>query len=226
MKKLLSITLFFASLSIGLAGNVSAAGNPCNQIYGGGVDVCGQAANVQVTKTVLRPGKGGQFVPNLTASDPKYSLGDTISFQINVQNKGNSPIPHLTILDEFPQEASFLSGDGSYDASNRTLTIGLDNLASGASKTYTITAQAVNSTSNPGVVCPKNTVEVASQNAVLDTATSQFCIEKPIGTTLPTPQVFGTPPMKQTPPTGPEMLPLIGLLPAGGLGFLLRRRGK
>ena len=64
-----------------------------------------------------------------------------------------------------------------------------------------------------------------SDNNQQSSDNSQFCIQKPVlGETKGGLKVFPAPSVTTTPPTGPEMLPLIGLIPTGVLGFILRKK--
>lgn len=55
---------------------------------------------------------------------------------------------------------------------------------------------------------------------------SEFCVQTQV-TPTPTPKgfpVFPAPVITRTPPTGPEVLPLIGIASSGILGWILRRK--
>jgi hypothetical protein len=58
------------------------------------------------------------------------------------------------------------------------------------------------------------------------TDNSQFCVEKSVATTKGGLPVYPAPAMSQTPATGPEMLPLLGLIPGALGGLILRRKAS
>jgi hypothetical protein len=53
---------------------------------------------------------------------------------------------------------------------------------------------------------------------------SQVCIQNSVPTTKGGLPVYPAPNMSQTPATGPEMLPLLGLIPGALGGLILRRK--
>jgi len=101
-------------------------------------------------------------------------------------------------------------------------------LTAGESKTFTVTAKTADQgqiPSDQGITCVVNQVMATSDNGQQSSDNSQFCIQKPVlGETKGGLKVFPAPAITTTPATGPEMLPLIGLIPSGALGFLLRKK--
>lgn len=213
MKKL--ITLFSSAFVIlALAGTAHAAGTNCQIIYGGG-EVCPPASGFNIEKKALQP----SALPNTD-----------VTFQITVTNTGSQTIPTLTVTDTLPDFLNFKSGPGSFDASKKTITYTVDNLAPGQSNTQTIVVTTADSKvlpSDKSTVCVPNHVVVVNKSGDTDAASAQVCIEKQV---VPPTTKGGLPimpvPQKQfqAPPTGPEMLALIGLIPAGLGGFMLRRK--
>lgn len=222
MKKILSI-IFLTLLVIALKPQAVSA--DCTQIYGGGTSCPTYSFSIQ--KLVQKPGKGGgNFVNNLSINDPKYAPSQNVKFQVNIKNTGSETIPTLTVTDTFPQFVSYVSGPGNFDSNNKTLNFTISNLNSGQSVTYTIVGKIADTNSMPsdqGIICLTNQVNGTDNNNNTDSASSQFCITKPVlGTSIP--QVLPAPKVIKTPATGPEMLPLIALLPAAFGGFILRRK--
>lgn len=231
MKKLilsLSIVAFlaFAGNSFAAAGVYGGYGVPCQPIYGGG-ETCVSKGNILINKTVQNPQSKG-FVDNLSLSnDPKYGPDSTVTFQLTVSNTGDKELKDIDVTDSFPSYLSFVSGPGTFDTNSKTLTFNIPSLKANESKSYTIKGKVVNSSSLPAdqaVNCVVNQAKaIADRQESSDL--SQFCIEKTVTTTKGGIPVMDAPKgLKQTPSTGPEMLALIGLIPAGLGGLYLRRK--
>src|SRR4030042_6518487 len=188
----------------------------CQPIYGGG-ETCIQVGPVTINKTVKNP-KTNAFVDNLGVNDPKYSPSSTVTFNLTVTNTGGSNISKTTVKDIFPQFTDFVSGSGSFDANTKTLSFDIKDLKAGESRTFTVqgkTATTDQLPSSQGITCVVNQATATSDNGQQSSDNSQFCIEKPVlGVTKGGLKVAPAPSMAVTPPTGPEMLPLIGLVPS------------
>lgn len=203
----------------------------CQPIYGGG-ETCASASKFILDKKVLNPvkTKGGveSYVDNLFIKDSKYTSGQNIKFQLVVTNTGDSAISELALSDILPSYVDFVSGPGTYDANARTLNSKILNLNANESRKYIVEVKVKNADSLPsdqGTVCVVNQAIVNSGNDE-SRDNSQFCIEKPATTTKGGLPVLPAPNMTQTPATGPEMIPLLGLIPAALGGLFLRRRSK
>lgn len=230
MKKTLVIGL---ALTFGLmtAGNsfASYGSEACQPIYGGG-ETCQSSSKFTLDKKVLNPTsntKGGteQFVDNLSINDAKYAAGQTVKFQLTVTNTGNTTLNELTLTDLLPGYVTFVSGPGSFDKNTNTLTLKVLNLNPNESRAYIVAAKVKDANllpSGQGVVCMVNQAKAISGNDE-SRDNSQFCVEK---ITKGGFTVMQPPTMTKTPATGPEMLPLFGLIPAAFGGFLLRRKSK
>lgn len=229
MKKLLLIAASFGIMSLSFAVNASAD-TSCQPIYGGG-ETCVQVGNITLNKTVKNP-TSGAFVDNLNVNDPKYAPASTVSFKITVTNTGNSAISTTTVKDTLPNYVTFVSGPGSFDANTKVLTFTVNNLGAGASQTFDVQAKVADQGSLPtdqGVVCVVNQASATTNDNKQSSDNAQFCIEKPgqPGTTTKGGlKVFPAPKVVTTPATGPEMLPLIGLIPGGALGLFLRKKSS
>ncbi|MEK7573264.1 MAG: DUF11 domain-containing protein [Patescibacteria group bacterium] len=227
MKKLLLISLMTGIMSLSSAG-ITNADTSCQPIYGGG-ETCVQVGNLSVNKTVKNPSTGA-FVDNLNINDPKYSPTSAVDFQITVTNTGSGNISSIEVKDTLPSYVTFVSGPGSFDGNTKVLTFTVNNLGAGQSQTFNVSAKVVDQGSLPadqGVTCVVNQASATSNDNKQSSDNSQFCIEKP---TQPAPttkgglKVFPAPKVVSTPATGPEMLPLIGLIPSGVLGLFLRKK--
>lgn len=224
MKKLLLILSFLPLLFFT---QTALADVICQPVYGGG-QTCITTGNILITKKVQNP-QTGQFVNNLTVNDPKFSPGNTVTFKIFLQNTGGTTILQTKISDVIPSFTTFVSGPGIFDSNSRNLTFTVDNLTPGETREVaTIQVNVMDAKGLPdGVNCePKNIAVATTNTGQTSQATSSFCIEKKVVTTKGGLPIVSPSPMPTTPPTGPEMLPLMALLPGGLAGFFLRRRAK
>jgi len=226
MKKFI-LSLFLSSVLFITVNASASADTSCQPIYGGG-ETCVQVGNVFVNKTVLNP-QSNSFVDNLGINDPKYSPSSNVTFHITVTNNGGETISKVTVKDVLPQFVNFVSGPGSFDSNTKTLTFELGDLKANESRTFTVvgkTAAQDNLPSSQGITCVVNQAISTANNGQESSDNSQFCIEKPVlgETTKGGLKVFPAQPMAKTPATGPEMLPLFGLIPSGALGFFLRKK--
>lgn len=222
-KFLLNISL--TGIILGATLMPSSAFAECTQNYGGSQS-CTSSNAFSVEKMVLKPGTS-DYVDNLSINDPKYSPSNTVSFKIIVKNTGSSDISKLTVSDKFPQFVSFATGNGNFDSNTGTLSFDVTNLKAGEVRTFIVTGKLADANlmpSDQGIICLINQAQATDTNGATNTSNSQFCVQKNVlGTSQP--QVFTTKGgLTTTPATGPEMLPLIGLIPSGLGGLLLRKR--
>lgn len=225
-----AIAVITVLLTLGVVTVANAAGNSrCQVIYGGG-EVCEKEISFTLDKLVRQPGKGGgNFVQNLTINDPKYSAGQNVEFKIVITNTGKNRIDNATVVDTLPTYLEFVSGAGNYDQSTRKLTYTVTNLDAGKSVEQTIVARVVEDSKLPqdkGSLCVVNNVEARESNGSTASDSSQVCIERQVLGAKPTPQVYENVPVKKIPETGPEMLTLLGVIPAVIAGYTLRKKSK
>ncbi|MDP3941397.1 MAG: hypothetical protein Q8Q49_03755 [bacterium] len=230
MNKKLFAGAFFLCISLFATKAVEASGiqyGGCPTQYGSG-NAC-PSQEISVDKTVQIPGSK-TYVDNLTINDAKFSANSTVSFRIVIKNTGSDTIENLNAEDTLPEQIDFVSGSGKFDKNSRKLSFTIDKLHPDEEKLYVIQAKVVADEKLPqdqGVTCAANQVSVKFKDrTVIDT--SQFCIVKEMipGETKGGLKVFPSPQSKSTPPTGPEALALIALLPGGIGGFLLRRKAS
>ncbi len=218
-----------------LAKTFALADDGCTPVYGGG-QTCPPPGNITISKSVKNP-SSGVFVDNLTTNDPKYAPGQVVNFKIVVTNTTGTNISSVNVNDVFPSYLSFVSGNGSFDANKNTLTFNLNNLNGGQTQTFNVQAKVVDEANIPfanGVVCVVNQAFGTTSGGQTAQDNSQLCIQKTTVTPAPTVPsttkgglpVVTAPKITITPPTGPEMLPLLALLPSGLAGFILRKRSK
>ena len=224
MFKIISLISISALLLFLSVGNVFADVS-CQPIYGGG-QTCVTTGNISVSKKVQNP-QTGQFVSNLTVNDPQFGPGDTITFKIFLTNTGGSTISQTKVVDTLPSFVSFMSGPGNFDPNTKNLTFTVDNLNAGETRDVaTIQAQVIDAKGLPdGVTCEPNSASATTNTGQISQATSVFCIQKTVTTKGGLP-VFPPSQVTTTPPTGPELIPLISLLPGGLAGFFLRKKSN
>lgn len=223
-------TLFVTGAFIATTGTAFAGSgsSQCQIVYGGG-EICEDKIEFTLDKKVLLPTKGGNYVDNLTINDFRFQIGNTATFKIIVKNTGDKKIDTLTVVDTLPEHVNFVSGPGSYNNNNRTITYTINNLEKGATNEQTFAVTISNTLpSNQGIVCLTNQATATNNNGITARDTAGLCVEQNVTGVQPTPapQVFQKVPVKNIPNTGPEMLPLLGLIPAGLAGLTLRKKAK
>ncbi len=220
-------TALLTGAFLAIAGVSYASGSNCQIIYGGG-EVCNNNIQFSINKMVGIPNTSN-FADNLSVNDAKYSAGQTIPFKIIVTNTGNTKIGHIKATDTLPQYLTWVSGDGNWDSNARTITFDINNLDAGRAQQFMINAKVVDNNQLPqdqGTVCVVNQVNATEDSGSTASDSSQVCITRQVVTNAPTPEVFTTVPPKKIPNTGPEMLPLLGLIPAGLTGLVMRKKSK
>lgn len=226
--KKLTTTALVTGVFLAAAGISFADGSSnCQVIYGGG-QVCNNNIQYSINKMVEIPNTTN-FTDNLNVNDSKYSAGSTIPFKIIITNTGDTKIGHIKVTDSLPQYLTFASGDGAFDANSRKITFDVNNLEAGKAQQFVVNLKVVDNNQLPSdqsTICVVNQVNAFEDSGVTAADSSQVCITKQIVNVTPTPVVFTTVPPKKIPNTGPEMLPLLGLIPAGISGLFLRKKSK
>lgn len=220
------ITLILTASFLTTANAAIAAGNSqCQIIYGGG-QVCQDQVKFTIDKKVMQPTKGGTYVDNLGANDVRFQPATDVAFQITITNTGNTTIQNLTVTDTLPANTTFISGAGNYNSSNNTISYTISNLEAGKSNQQTFVARIADAKNfREAVTCLTNNVKADNNNGFVAEDKAGFCVENVI-TATPQPKVFKQAPPKTIPETGPEMLPLLGLIPAGITGYFLRKKSR
>lgn len=142
-----------------------------------------------INKEVQKPGAqasdgGPVYVENLSAADASASAGTYMTFRLTVKNNSSQTFANVTVKDLFPPYMSYVSGGPSgtvYEASSRTMTTTLYNLASGESRQMVLVAKIDDASSFPSgqsTFCVVNTGQVSSQSR-FDEDTAQVCISTP-----------------------------------------------
>jgi uncharacterized repeat protein (TIGR01451 family) len=195
----------------------------------GGYGGAPPSSSMMVIKRVGRPiiTKGGgvvcdssvTYVDNFTTSDKRFQANENICFQITIQNTSNITINDIVFTDTIPSYLTPIAGPGVIQNGNTNqISFDASSFASSQQKIYYVLMQVVGADKLPNnIVCQVNRVDInGSDNAVSDSATSQFCIEKTMITSTPT----------SVPATGPELGPLLlsSEIIMLGIGILLRKR--
>ena len=216
----ITVATLFAGVSFTAnAGNGGyGAYSTCQTVYGGG-DNCAKDTSFTLNKLVQSPNKGGEFVENLTINDAKFAVGSQVNFKIVITNTGKKALTNIIVEDTLPAEVTFVSGAGKYNEKNRVVTFTIEKLDPGKSAELFVSAK-VNKAGN----CPVNAVRVIDSERNTADDTASFCTDTVVPQKDDGPVVQQTPPMKQTPQTGPELFSLAALLPAGAFGVYLRKK--
>lgn len=223
----LSIVAFMAFAGIAQAASGTYGDNNCQPVYGGG-ETCIITSKFILDKKVLHPtrSKGGAdiFVDNLTLNDPRFSPTQNVKFQLSVTNTGDSTINELTLSDTLPSYIDFVSAPSGFSANGKVITYQVRDLKADETRRFEIVGKISGKLpQGQNAVCVVNQASLETGNDK-STDNSQLCIEKtPSKGGLP---IMPAPKMSQTPSTGPEMLPLFGLIPAAAAGLLLRKRSS
>ncbi len=230
MKLFASVITGFLIL-LAVSGSVMAQEQQaCRPIFGGGPS-CVQQGDLSLDKKIHNP-QTNQFVDTI---DTDITPGQTIRFQVTVRNTGSRTIENIVVTDIFPQHITFTRGPGQFDRTTNILTYPIDRLEGG--QTNSVTIEGTVATSLPqtaNLLCVVNQA-TAEQGRNTGTDSLSFCLQTTgsaqTQTTGPTPtgrqtgpQVGQTPNVSTSPKTGPELLALIGLIPAGISGLYLRRK--
>ena len=202
MKKLLLalIPFFLVVISTPTFAQYGAAAVPARQML--------------IDKKLLNP-QNNQFVDNLNIEQHTFLPDQEIIFRVTVTDVVQSELKDLTVNDKLPDVLNFQSSSfGKYDANTKTITLIIDSLKVGESKTFEIKTKvkpAAEIASN--VVCQTNLVRVTAGNMV-DEDTANFCVSK---------QVLGV--TTQIPVTGPGQTLLILILSTLflAIGLLIKR---
>ena len=209
--KILLITLLTALITIFSS---KAAFARCVEQYGGG-ETCYEG-ELRLDKAVKNP-SSGTYIDNLYASDPNFSADQEIWFRLTVKNTGEDDLNNIEVKDKFPNYVLFVSGPGSWNDSEKTLTWTIDHLSPNESKDYEIKGRIVGEGSLPsdsGTYCVTNYGEAKKDNKIASD-TSYFCIGK---------KVLG---MTTMPKTGANLiLTIILLILATSFTFILFRTQK
>ncbi|MCJ7826356.1 DUF11 domain-containing protein, partial [Patescibacteria group bacterium] len=182
--------------------------------YGGG----GAPTDLTINKVVKNP-ISNVYVENLGSTDPTFSPGATVSFQLVIKNGSGETMNPVTVVDQLPDYLSFVSATvpSSTNKGGNSVTFTLDNMIAGETRTIEVSVKVAEKSSFPvnrSMFCVSNYSKVtAPARPNGDDDTAELCIT-----------------------TGPGNLPVAGVndvfglipfLSLGGVGtFLLSRKQK
>lgn len=139
-----------------------------------------------VEKKILNP-QNNQFVDNLNLEQQTFLPNQEVTFRITITNIIQSDLRNIVITDRLPDVLNFISTSfGSYDSATKTITLKIDSLKVGESKTFEIKAKIkpAEELSN-NVTCQTNLARGMVNNMV-EEDTASFCIQKQVLQTTPT----------------------------------------
>ncbi len=143
----------------------------CTTQYGN--QTC-RPSDLLINKEVQNP-VTGNFVDNLSSSDPTFAPGSNVTFLLTIQNVSGQTFDPVVVNDVLPSYLTFVSGPGTYNSTNNTLTFTLNNLIAGETRNYQITTKVL--PTSISFVCVNNYAE-ARDDIVgrFNSDTAQFCI--------------------------------------------------
>ncbi len=181
--------------------------------YGAAASPTSLFVDKQVSRGTATKGGIIQYTDNFSASDPRFTAGERVYFQIKVKNTSNAKITNIQMMDKLPQFIDAVEGPGDYNSQDRTISWQYAELKSGEERIEHLIVQIKPQNQLPadkGTFCINNIASGRSGNAA-DDDTAQFCIEKQVSMTQ-----SGTP--KVAPKAGAEFGLLLGALQIAGLG--------
>lgn len=226
LKTLLTLSTF--AISYFLFAMPSSATVICEPIYGGG-EVCIQEGKISIDKKIQNI-ETGVFEDDLSLNgSPRFFQDDTIVFRLTVTNTGEQPLSAITVTDILPNiiNLNTVASAGQVN-SDGTVTFQMDGLNPNESVDIDLSAKINQVGSDACFV--NQAIAKADKQASQDNA--KFCVaiitekvqpQAPV-TTKGGLKVFPSQPVTKAPATGPEMLSLIGLIPAGFAGRFLRKK--
>lgn len=174
-------------------------------------------AAFQINKLVSNP-QTKAMVDNLEMKDPKYAQGSSINFQLRVINISDKSISDITVKDIFPQFIDFDKGSGNFDLKTKILTLNTS-LKQKEVKVFNFSGKvSKNLTFSQDILCVTNQVNATAKQGASASDKAQFCLEKKA-----TAIGKNSNRLASTPATGAASLTLFFLIPAGILGWNLRK---
>lgn len=178
--------------------------------------------DITINKEVKNPVTNG-FVENLGSADPKFSPTGDVTFRFTIKNSSGETFNPVELTDQLPEFLTYVSSSvpATYDAGLRKVTMKLENMIAGETRTVEMVAKIADKNafkSNRTVYCVSNYAKVTapSRPPSGDDDTADFCIQT---------QVAG---VENLPVAGVnDLMALIPFLSLGGVGVaMLRNRSK
>lgn len=150
-----------------------------------GATITQPARQLLVEKKILNP-QNNQFVDNLNLEQQTFLPNQEVTFRVTITNIIQSDLRNIVVTDRLPDALNFISTSfGSYDSATKTITLKIDSLKVGESKTFEIKAKIkpAEELSN-NVTCQTNLARGMVNNLV-EEDTASFCIQKQVLQTTP-----------------------------------------
>lgn len=176
------IIFSLSSLAFFFLGTVYAQ-SPCEPIFNGGDTCVNTVENTTINKTIQDP-QTNQFVEGFLRTDRPFTPRDSLTFQINLTNTGDTKINKIDVTDTLPQYLTFVKGPGEFDKDTKRVTFSVENLNADQSQSFLITAQVNNAENIPtALTCLANqvTAQISGRNQKAQD-TVQFCINRTAST--------------------------------------------
>lgn len=133
-----------------------------------------------IEKKILNP-QNNQFVNSLNLDQHVFLPDQDITFRISVTNNTSGELKNLSVTDKLPDVLKFVSTSfGSFDANSNILTLTIDSLKVGETKTFELKGKVKPSEQLPASsTCQTNLAKVMVNNLVCE-ATSSFCSQRKV----------------------------------------------
>lgn len=163
-------------------------------------------SNLTINKLVQNP-QNNQFVKDLCSMNISFLPGQSVTYEIDVTNSGQTQLTNVSVKDVLPNLLDFVSGPGNFDNLNHTLNFNIDSLNVGETKSFQLKAKVEDASKLPdnGPTCLTNTAQ-AAVNQLFASSSALAPVQKPLA------------PVQQLPKTGPKET---NTILAGSLVFLL-----
>lgn len=132
--------------------------------------------------------ESGGFVDHFGVDDYHFQAEDKIFFEIKVTNSSDEDLENVEVKDTFPEYVVYVSGLGSWNASDKTLSWTIDSLKKGETKRHVVSAKIVSRDQlfeGVGTRCDIDSRPIenrarAWKDEKWDEDTAKFCIEKKV----------------------------------------------
>ncbi len=184
----LALSLAFTALAVVVPSVFADEGaTTCTNQYGSTVEC--PPNRIVINKKVRYPTNVNLFVENLTSNDASYSPGDEVEYDIAVSNTSNVNYATVTVIDIFPEDATFVSGPGRFQTNERKLTYEISDLKAGTTVHNRVLVKLSGAAAFPeDITCDViNSSRVTGPGGQSDEDTASLCVQtKVLGvTTLP-----------------------------------------
>lgn len=190
-----------------------------------------QSKSILINKLVATPqdnkgnGDSGEFVDNLSPTDPRFAPDQHVFFKLIVKNTSDIELTDVEVTDYVPEFLVPVTHPGDYDSDSHQITFNAGDFAVDEEKAYILEMKFVGTgdLSDNTITCVVNESK-AEADDVSDNDSSQVCVEKP--------GVSGSTTSESTivtiPSTGPELMGLVvaAEMATLGAGIYLNRKAR